>query len=349
MFSDLRVPIIVAPMAGGASTPELVAAASDAGALGFLAGGLLDTAGLADQINRTRHLTQAPFGVNLFVPRVPSDADTTDYRERMTVEAARYGTRPGEPTWDNDHYPEKLDVVVDSQIPIVSFTFQLPDAADVARIRAYGGSVITTVATPDEARAAAALGVDALCVQGLDAGGHRGALTDDGTQPAGGELYGVLAALRLISAEVELPLIAAGGLVHGADVAAVLVAGAVAAQLGTAFLRAEESGISGLYRDTLAAGGRSTALTRAFTGRPARGLVNRFLTEHSAHAPASYPQLQNVTKPIRAAAAAAADPEAVSIWAGQLYPLADDLPAAEIIERLLTQASVALDAARRRF
>lgn len=349
MFDSLPVPVIVAPMAGGPSTPELVAAAAEAGAFGFLAGGMLGAESLAARIDRTRELTGKPFGVNLFVPRGKSTVDTGGYVERMRDAANRYGSAPGEPRWDDDGYPAKLEMLLSRPVPVVSFTFALPAAEDIARLRAVGSRVVITVATPTEARAAVRRGADALCVQGFEAGGHRGALADDGTGTAGGELYGVLAALRLISAEVEVPLIAAGGLVHGADVAAVLTAGAVAAQLGTAFLRAEEAGTSGLQRDLLAAGDRPTAMTRAFTGRPARGVVNRFLEEHSAHAPAAYPQLLHVTKPIRAAAADAGDAEGVSCWAGQTYRLGGAGPVADIVERLREQAAAALARTSGRF
>ncbi|MBA0126258.1 nitronate monooxygenase [Haloechinothrix sp. YIM 98757] len=348
MFSDLRIPVIVAPMAGGPSTPELVAAAADAGAFGFLAGGMLTPEKLVDQIGRTRSLTDGPFGVNLFVPRERVARDMSDYRDRMRTEGQRYGTEPGSAVWDDDNYPAKLDAVVASRVPVVSFTFQLPSATDTARVKKAGSSVVITVATPEEGRQAAALGADAICVQGCDAGGHRGTFTDSGVDAAGGELYGVLAVLRNLRAELDIPVIAAGGLVNGADVAAVLSAGAVAAQMGSAFLRATESGTSPVYRDALAKAGRGTRFTRAFTGRPARGLMNRFISEHSAYAPVAYPQLHHMTKPIRAAATEAGDPEAMSLWAGRTYQLAEEKPAAEIIASLAKQARDALDVARDR-
>ncbi|MDV6012066.1 nitronate monooxygenase [Haloechinothrix sp. LS1_15] len=349
MFTELPVPVVVAPMAGGPTTPELVAAAANAGAFGFLAGGLLRPEQLVDQIGRTRQLTEHPFGVNLFVPRARMAGDMADYRERMRVEGMRYGAAPGAAVWDDDNYPAKLDAVIANRVPVVSFTFQLPTRTDVVRVRKAGSTVVVTVATPEEARQAAELGADVLCLQGCDAGGHRGALTDSGDGAAGGELYGVLAALRSIRAEVDVPVIAAGGLAHGADVAAVLTAGAVAAQMGSAFLRATEAGTTAPYRQALADGGRNTALTRAFTGRPARGLVNRFLREHSEHAPLAYPQLHHMTKPIRSAAAAAGDVEAMSLWAGRCYHLAADRPAAEIIENIVKQAREAINGARDRF
>jgi nitronate monooxygenase len=183
-----------------------------------------------------------------------------------------------------------------------------------------------------------------LCVQGSDAGAHRGTLTDDGVSPGGGELYGTLAALRLVAAAVDLPLIAAGGLVHGADVAAVLAAGAVAAQLGTAFLLCPEAGTAPAHRLALAERTRRTALTRAFTGRPARGLVNRFLSEHTASAPAAYPNVHHLTKPLRATG----DPELMSLWAGQTYSLVEAAPAADVVRRLEAQAQAAIKTAATR-
>ncbi|MBM7810934.1 NAD(P)H-dependent flavin oxidoreductase [Saccharothrix algeriensis] len=338
MLDRLEVPVIAAPMAGGASTPELVAEVGRAGGLGFLAAGYLPVEALAAQLTATAALTDGPFGVNLFVPGPESAADLTDYRERVR---ARSGAEPGEPRWDDDAYAAKLELVTAMRVPVVSFTFGLPEPHDVRRLHAAGSLVVVTVTTPAEARQAAQVGADALCVQGCDAGGHRGTFTDDGVSPGGGELFGVLAALRLVRARVDLPLIAAGGLVHGADVAAVVAAGAVAAQLGTAFLRCPEAGTAPAHRQALADGTRRTELTRAFSGRPARGLVNRFMTDNGPHAPSAYPEVHHLTKPVRATG----DPELMSLWAGQTYPLARSAPAAEVVRRLRAEAREALSAA----
>lgn len=345
MLDKLRVPIVAAPMAGGPSTPELAAAVTESGGCGFLAAGYLTPDGLAEQLSKTRRLTTQPFGVNLFVPGADSGAQTSSYVTRLRTEADQYGTQLGTATWDDDHYGAKLDLVVTEQVPVVSFTFGLPKQADVARVREAGARVVVTVTTPDEARLGAGVGADALCVQGIEAGGHRGGFADDPAREAGGEPYGLLALLRLMLLDPDtaaLPLIAAGGLVSGSDVAAALVAGASAAQLGTAFLRADEAGTPPAQRAALADGGRPTAVTRAFSGRPARGLVNRFLVEHSPHAPVAYPQVHHLTKPIRAGAGKAGDPEAMSLWAGQTYPAAEAGPAADIVARVWEQARSAL-------
>jgi nitronate monooxygenase len=340
VITDLTVPVIVAPMAGGPSTPELVAAAGEAGAFGFLAAGYLGPDTLRAQIAATRGMTATPFGVNLFVPSAESTADLTAYRDRVAADAQRFGVEPGTPTWDDDHYPAKLDVVIDAKVPVVSFTFGLPQPADIARLRAAGSFLVATVTTPAEARAAH--GMDALVVQGWAAGAHRGSFTADAAA------YDLLPLLRLVAAETDLPLIATGGLIHGADVAAVLVAGAVAAQLGTAFLRCPEAGTLPAYRAALVAGGRETVVTRAFSGRSARGMVNQFINDHDAHAPVAYPQIHYLTRPIRAAAAKAGDPEAMALWAGQGYPLATAAPAAEVISTLSHQLTEALTSAHRR-
>jgi nitronate monooxygenase len=345
MLSALRIPVIAAPMAGGPSTPELAAAVSGIGAFGFLAGGYLTADKLAGQITATRALTAAPFGVNLFVPGPESTVDIAGYVAEVRADADRYGAQPGVPRWDDDDYPAKIDLLVETRVPVVSFTFGLPSSDDVRRLHEIGTEVVVTVTTPDEARQAAALGADSLCVQGFEAGGHRGTFVNDPASPTGGEPYGLLTALRLVAATVDLPLVAAGGIVHGRDVAAVLAGGAVAAQCGTAFLRSPEAGTPATQRSVLRDGTRSTTVTRAFSGRPARGLANRFIAEHGADAPAAYPQLHHLTRPIRAASAAAGDPESMSLWAGQTYPLATEEPAAEVVMRLRTEAIAALDAA----
>lgn len=341
MMAEREIPLIAAPMAGGVSTPELAAAVSAAGGLGFLAAGYLSVDALAAQIAGLRALTSEPFGVNLFVPGERRDLDLADYRVRVEAAAARHGVAAGSLDWDDDNYPAKVELVIAERIPVVSFTFGAPDRSIVERLHEVGSEVVVTVTTPQEARIAANLGVDVLCVQGMEAGGHRAVFDDDAGSPGGGPLLGLLAAIRLVQSEVDLPIIAAGGLVHGADVAAVLSAGAVAAQLGTAFLVCDEAGTQPTQRAEIAAGQRETALTRAFSGRPARGLVNRFLTDNG-DAPAAYPQLNNLTRPMRGAAGKVGDPELLSLWAGQTYARTRPMPAAELVRQLIEEARQAL-------
>ena len=193
----------------------------------------------------------------------------------------------------------------------------------------------------DEARAAVAAGVDALVLQGVEAGGHRGSFSDDGS-----EGLSTLALLRLVAAEVELPLIAAGGISDGPAVAAVLAAGAVAAQIGSAFMLAPEAATNDAQREAFAEG-RPTALTRAFSGRTARGIVNSFM-EENPDAPVGYPHIHHATSPLRAAARERGDAHGFNLWAGQTHQLARAEPAADIVRRLSAEAADALESAQRR-
>ncbi|GAA0383778.1 nitronate monooxygenase [Streptomyces luteireticuli] len=344
-----RHPVVQAPMAGGASRPSLAAAVSDAGGLGFLAAGYKTPAAMYEEVKQLRARTSRPFGVNLFLPQPPlaDPAAVAVYAEQLAGEAAWYDTPLGD--WDrpaDDAYEAKLAILLDDPVPVVSFTFGCPSAADLEALARVGTVTVVTVTSAAEALAAREAGADALCVQGVEAGGHQGTHHDDPQADGTGAGAGLLALLTEIRETVPLPLIAAGGLMRGAQIAAVLAAGACAAQLGTAFLACPESGASELHKraltDPLFTG---TELTRAFSGRPARGLVNRFIREHGPYAPAAYPQVHYLTAGLRRAAAAAGDPQALNLWAGQGHRLARGLPAAELVGLLTTE----LDAARASF
>jgi nitronate monooxygenase len=329
-------------MAGGPSTPALAAAVSEAGGLGFLAAGYKPAAALAEEISATRALTER-FGVNLFVPGAPADPATyAGYVEGLQRDAERLGAEVGEPRWSDDDWEEKLDHLRRDPVPVVSFAFGCPDRDLVAAVQNAGTEVWITVTDPQEGRAAAAAGADALIAQGHEAGAHQGTFDDAAT----GEALGVLALLQLLASEIELPLIASGGIASGAGLAAVLAAGASAGQLGTAFLLCPEAGTSQPQREALRAGG-PTRLTRAFTGRRARGIVNRFLSEH-ADAPSAYPEIHYATTPLRAAARESGTAESLNLWAGQAHALAREEPAGEIVARLDSEARQALEDARRR-
>ncbi|HEY7076868.1 MAG TPA: nitronate monooxygenase [Solirubrobacteraceae bacterium] len=346
MSLELREPIVLAPLAGGPSTAALAAAVSAAGGLGFLAAGYKAPDAVERDINSLRETTNAPFGVNLFVPgeASPDRAAVAAYVERLASEAERHDVALGEPRADDDAFADKLALVARERVPVVSFTFGCPQPDAIAEVKAAGAQAWVTVTTVEEARTARTAGADALVVQGMEAGGHRASYDDEAE---GGDL-GVLALLRLVSAAVDLPLVAAGGIADGAGVAAVLAGGAALAQLGSAFLLCPEAGTSAAHREALARGGR-TAVTRAFSGRRARGLVNRFMAEHDAEAPSAYPEIHHVTAPLRAAARERGDAETINLWAGQAHPLARELPAGELVRRLGADARVALAAAQRRW
>jgi nitronate monooxygenase len=330
---DLSVPILVAPMAGGPSTPELAAAGTNAGGLGFVAAGYLTPEVFAERLAATRSLTSGPIGANLFVPQVSAGTHEAiaRYAEALAPEAERYGATLGEPRFDDDHWAAKVEVLLEMRPDVASFTFGAPSSQECRRLREAGITVVGTVTTPAEAALALEMGVDALALQGPAAGGHRGTF-DPGEQPAAQPLEELMADVNALT---RVPIVAAGGLMTAEDVGRVLAAGAVGAQLGTAFLLSEESGSSPVHRAALQDPQfTETVVTRAFSGRYARGLRNRFVNEHEAEAPFGYPEVHWMTSPLRAASVRAGDPQAVNIWAGTGWQQARTGTVAEIISGL---------------
>lgn len=328
-----------APLGGGPSTPQLAAAVAGAGGLGFLAAGYRTVESVEMDLGTLQALSPQPFGVSLFVPeasRVDEDAVRT-YADRVAREADAAGFRVGTPDWNDDWFGEKVELMLRLRPAVVSFPFGLPTAELLSEMREVGIETWVTVTEPSEAEAAAGAGAAGLVVQGFEAGGHRGTFTDrDGE----GEI-GLLALLRLVASRVDLPLVASGGIADGRAVAAVLVAGA-SAQLGSAFMDTQEAGTSPVHRQRLREGGR-TAITRAFTGRRARGILNSFMARNSASAPSAYPHLHNLTAQLRAAARERGDGEFVNLWAGQAYEtMTHALPAAEVMAILEVQMRDAL-------
>jgi nitronate monooxygenase len=326
-----RLPIVQAPMAGGPSTPELAAAVNAAGGFGYLAAGYLSADALADVLSRTRELTSEPIGVNLFVPgsAAADDEAIAAYAAELAPEAARLGAELGEPRWDDDAYPAKLDLLTRSGVHTVSFTFGCPAPDEIHSLHASRVQVAVTVTDADEARIAVAAGADSLIVQGTEAGGHQGSF-----DPAEPNHTPLLDALRSVRAAVDVPVVAAGGIATAADVVVALDAGAAAVQVGTAFLCTPEAATSAVYREALLTRRYpDTVVTRAFSGRWARGLANRFAREHP-DAPAGYPQVHHLTRPLRAAATRAGNAEVPNLWAGTGWSAVRDEPAADVVARL---------------
>lgn len=329
---ELARPIVGAPMAGGPSTPKLVAAVTNAGGMGFLAGGYKSPQQLADQITTTRGLTSGAIGVNLFVvaPNGVRKEDLEAYRQELKYYADRYGVEVGAPRWDDDDWSGKLEVVRDLRPEVVSFTFDCPEAAVLHELNQLGICTAVSVTSEAEARLAAGRGARILIVQGPDAGGHR-ATFDPAAEPGSEPLPELVHAIRR---SVDLPLIAGGGISTREQGRMVLTAGATAVQIGTALLLAEEAGTNQAHRSALQDPAfTETKVTRAFTGRPARGLRNRFMDDHdrSGHA---YPQIHYMTAPLRAAAAANNDLQGLHLWAGTGYRSIRTGPAAGIIADL---------------
>ncbi|WP_235981011.1 nitronate monooxygenase [Streptomyces albidus (ex Kaewkla and Franco 2022)] len=345
-------PIVQAPMAGGASCPELAGIVSEAGGLGFLAAGYKTPEAMYEDIKQLRGLTQRAFGVNLFMPQ-PDNADSGSleaYRAQLAGEATWYETELG----DTDHatddaYDAKLAILFDDPVPLVSFTFGCPTRGVLDQFRKRRTYTVVTVTSVSEAQVAEWSGADAVCVQGIEAGGHQGTHRDDPQADGTGSGLGLLSLVTQVKEAVGLPVIAAGGVMRGKQIAAVLAAGASAAQLGTAFLVCPESGAHPAHKAALTNPlFNRTEFTRAFSGRPARALVNRFLREHGRYAPAAYPHVHHLTAEVRKAAAKAQDPQGMALWAGQGYRLARDLPAGQLMDVLIAELSVARESMAKR-
>nr|WP_221374678.1 nitronate monooxygenase [Actinoplanes polyasparticus] len=325
---DLIRPLVVAPMAGGPSTPALVTAATAAGATGFLAAGYKSPPAVEAELRAVG----GAYGLNIFVPGPPADGRAVErYRELLRPEAERYGVElPALRLDDDDHFPEKVELAIAYGVPLVSFTFGVPERAVVTALQRAGSRVLITVTSAGEAARALAVGPDALIAQGGPAGGHSAT-----TSPAG--FTGDTTTLEVLAAvKAEVPVVAAGGVATAADVERLLAAGAVAVQCGTAFLLADEAGTRPAQREFMLAGrATATVVTRAFTGHPARALRNRFTDTYTAVAPIGYPAVHHLTAPIRAAAAQAADADGINLWAGAGFRSARSGTTAALVARLM--------------
>ncbi|SDS67047.1 nitronate monooxygenase [Actinoplanes derwentensis] len=331
---DLIRPVVVAPMAGGPSTPALVIAAAQAGAVGFLAAGY-KTPDLVEAELRAVRGASVGYGLNLFVPaKPPQDVAAVDrYRRLLQVEADRYGVDlPPVRLRDDDHFDAKVDLAVTYAPPLVSFTFGVPEKGVVVALQAAGVAVAITVTSAAEAEQALTVGPEVLIAQGGTAGGHSSTMSPAGYR-GNTTAVQVLAAVRAVT---DLPVIAAGGTGTAADVRELVTAGAVGVQAGTVFLLADEAGTRPAQRAVMQSQlPHETVVTRAFTGQPARALRNRFTDEYSEAAPVGYPAVHHLTAPIRAAAAERGDAGALNLWAGIAHTKARQASAAEIVASLI--------------
>ena len=343
VLDDLTAPVVLAPLAGGPSTPELAAVVSEAGGLGFLASGYLSAEETRKRIAGVRGLTSRSFGVNVFVPDAgsPDQAHLDAYRERLRAWAEERSVEIGDPKRTDDDWDRKIELLTSDPVSVVSFTFGCPPSEVIDALRAAGSEVWVTVTNPDEAAQARTAGADVLVTQGAEAGGHRASFVDRPGLP----VYGLLSLLQILSRTESLPLVASGGIATGPALAAVLCAGARAAQCGTAFMLCPEAGTSPAHREVLRST-TETALTRAFTGRLARGIRNEFMDEHGDHAPIAYPELHYMTAPMRREARERGDADLINLWAGEAHQLAEERPAAEVVQALVAGAREAISATR---
>jgi nitronate monooxygenase len=333
------LPIIQAPMAG-VSTPAMAAAVSSAGALGSIGVGATDAQGARDMIAAVRERSSLPFNVNVFCHR-PARANSSvelEWIERLRPEFARLGAQP--PPQLTEIYRSfveddaMLAMLLAQRPPVVSFHFGIPSFDRVRALRDAGIVLLGSATTVEEGRAVTEAGVHAVVAQGYEAGGHRGIFDPD----ADDDRLGTLALTRLLVRQLDIPVIAAGGIMDGAGIAAALRLGASAAQLGTAFIACPESLADAGYRAALASDASNhTVMTRVISGRPARCLANRF-TAFAAHVAdrdiPAYPIAYDAGKALNGAGRAAGEPGYGAHWAGQGAPLARALPAAELVATL---------------
>ena len=330
----IALPIIQGPMTGS-DTPALAAAVSSAGGLGMLGCGMRSPAAMAEAAAAVRQQTDRPFGMNLFVQATPNPDEATVQAamERLAPLYAELGLQPQRPTQWCEDFAAQFEVLVALRPAVASFTFGILDAAQVARLHAAGCLVVGTATTVAEARAWARVGADAVCASGTEAGGHRGTFLGDFTASQ----VGTLALVPQCVDAVDIPVIAAGGIMDGRGIAAAQALGAQAVQMGTAFLACPESGIGPAYRQALAqAQDTDTRLTRVFSGRPARGIVNAMMEALAAEedrVPA-YPVQNALTGALRRAAAAQGRASHLSLWAGQGVAAVRPLPAAQLVALL---------------
>lgn len=350
---ELAAPIVQAPMAG-VSTPRMAAAVSEAGALGSIGIGAVDASRARAMIAAVRAGTARAFGVNVFChePAVPDPAREAAWIERLRPHFTAVGAAPP-PALRELYTSYRADaamqaLLVEMRPPVVSFHFGVPPAAHLAALRTAGVVLLASATNLDEARAAVAAGVDAVIAQGWEAGGHRGVF-----DPAAPDTrLGTLALTRLLVRSLDVPVLAAGGIMDGAGIAAALALGATAAQLGTAFIGCPESDADAGFRAALMSpAAERTVMTAAVSGRPARCLANHF-TALGAAAPAAaipaYPIAYDAGKALHAAAKATGEFGWGAQWAGQGAPLARALPAATLVERLRVELAAALGAVRSR-
>jgi nitronate monooxygenase len=303
--------------------------------VGFLAGGYKAATALAEEMAAVRAAGVDAFGVNLFVPGDPTlqPVELASYLAEMEPDAAALGVALGAALWDDDGYPAKVETLLAAPPAVVSFTFGIP-AVDVVRaLQAAGSLVVLTVTTPEEAERALGAGPDALALQGAEAGAHRGSLVNADRADEDRPIRALLAAVRR---RTLTPLLAAGGVAGPDDVADLLARGADLVVAGTAFLRCPESGAPDALKEALGAEPHTrTAVTRAFSGRRARALVNAMVEDHPG-APAAYPEINNATRPLRAASARAGDAGHMSLYAGTGFHGARARPVAEVVDWLLS-------------
>ena len=344
---NLRLPVVQAPMAGGVTTPELVSEVCKAGALGFIGAGLMPPQTIAEHAAAIRQRTDKPFGINLFVQyfREPPNQIADPIPRWLADIYHKRGLPLPKQHQPTPLFEDQLDAVLSIQPAVASFAFGLLRPEHIRALKERRIAIVGTANHAEEAKHWEDIGADAVCVQGSDAGGHRGGFTEQYIE----QPMGLQPLMTQCRQNVRVPLWAAGGLMTGQSIAAVRNLGAEAAQMGTAFLSTRESGIPRAYKNALLDIRRAvTAHTKLFSGRPGRALVNRFIRENMMYEQhvAAYPLQRAYTAPLLAYAEENGDPDYMALWAGRGVGLCRDVSVSELMDILEEQYNEAIGKSR---
>jgi nitronate monooxygenase len=339
----IEYPIIQAPMAGGITTPELVGAVSEFGALGSVGAGYLTSVQLDEQIKEIKARTSKPFNVNLFVPEDQVSFSIEDVL-RMSAVLKKMNMPLQDFSFTNEanhiNYEKQLEVILQNDVPICSFTFGIPSKEVITELKKEGRIVIGTATTVEEALLFEEWGADIIVAQGNEAGGHRGTFKGSAKSDA---CIGTMALVPQAADAVDIPIIAAGGIADARGIAAALVLGAKGVQLGSVFIPCLESGAASAYKSKIINSNENdTILTKAFSGKYARGITNDFIQHMKPYENLllPYPVQNEVTKPLRIKAAKEQNPQNMSLWAGQgLRMINDSFSAKELLTKLIAEVN----------
>lgn len=338
---NIEYPIIQAGMAGGATTAELIANVSNAGGLGTLGAAYMKPEDIKRAVHEIRKLTAKPFSVNLFCVEnsdEPKDEEKNIVKNELHRIGRALGVRESDIQFNAaDYFDEQFQVLIDEKVPVISTAFGLLSEAKANQAKENGMIITSMITTVEEAVLAERSGADIIIAQGSDAGGHRS--TFDLSHHKNGADIGTFSLVPQVADHVNIPVVAAGGVNDGRSLIAALALGAGGVQIGTRFLSSEEAGIHKAYKQKLFTSKEDdTVITKVFSGRPARGILNKFIEEFSEE-PLAYPYQNSATKSIRGAAAKNNNAEYMSLWAGQnLRLVVKEQPAAEIVEEIIESA-----------
>jgi nitronate monooxygenase len=339
---NIQYPIIQAPMAGGPTSSNLVAAVSNEGGLGMMGAGYMKPDQIRNQIRQIRKFTDKPIGVNLFVPtKYIVDEERLQLANALLQpikEEIQVNTVPIIPTYKEDltTFQEQLNVIIEEKVSICSFTFGIPSPQDMMKLKEHSLVLIGTATTVQEAIENANAGMDAVVVQGSEAGGHRGTFRGKENQ----SLVGLMSLIPQVADSVSIPIIAAGGIMDGRGIMAAKCLGAFGVQMGTAFLVCEESGANNLHKEAILKSSEDqVVLTKTISGKLARGVNNTFIEKlkHYEEDLPNYPVQNELTKGIRRVSAEIGTTEYMSLWSGQSPRLARQLTVRELMNKLLTE------------